>query len=187
MGSVRRKGDAVRVELDPEEVGLLRALVDQVLRLLDPGAAEAGADPLEELTGMSSQPVESPSDPAVERLLPDAYVGDDEAAKEFRRLTDSDLRGAKRGALQHVVDSLAAGQPTRSGASRFSLDEPTAVAWLPALTDVRLVLASRLEIDEDIDVERMAVEPGTTRFDEIALYDWLSWLQEALVRAVSGD
>ncbi|HEX3907798.1 MAG TPA: DUF2017 domain-containing protein [Mycobacteriales bacterium] len=187
MASVRRKGDAIRVELKPEEAALLRVLVGEVLRLLDPGPAETGADPLEELTGMSSQPVESPTDPALQRLLPDAYAEDDVAAREFRRLTDSDLRGAKREALQHIVDSLATGQPTRSGASRFVLDQASAAAWLPALTDVRLVVASRLGIEEDIDLERMAVDPDTARFDEIALYDWLSYLQEALVHAVAGD
>ena len=187
MGSVRRKSDVVRVELEPEEVALLRALVGQVLQLLDSGAAAADADPLEELVGMSGTPVHSPTDPALQRLLPDAYPGDDEAATEFRRLTDSDLRGAKRDALQHILDSLDAAEPTRSGASRALLDEPTAVAWLPALTDVRLVLATRLGIDEDVDLERLAVEPGSARFDEIALYDWLSWLQEAMVHAVAGD
>jgi hypothetical protein len=187
MASVRRKSDAIRVELEPEEVALLRALVGEVLQLLDSGAAAADADPLEQLVGMSETPVHSPTDPALRRLLPDAYAEDDEAATEFRRLTDSDLRTAKRGALQRIVDSLDAAVPTRSGASRTLLDEPTATAWLPALTDVRLVLASRLDIDEDIDRERMAVEPGTTRFDEIALYDWLSWLQEAMVHAVARD
>jgi hypothetical protein len=187
MASVRRKGEAVRVELEPDEAVLLGVLVGDVLQLLDPGPTEAGADPLEELTGMSSQLVESPSDPALQRLLPDAYAEDDEAAREFRRLTDSDLRGAKREALQHIVDSLAAGQPTRSGASRLVLDPASAAAWLPALTDVRLVLASRIGIDEGIDLERMAVERGTARFDEIALYDWLSYLQEAMVHAVAGD
>jgi hypothetical protein len=187
MGSVRRKAGAVRVELEPEEVALLQALVGQVLQLLDSGEAATDADPLEELVGMSGTPVHPPTDPALQRLLPDAYAGDDEAATEFRRLTDSDLRTAKRAALQQIVDSLDATQPTRSGARRTLLDEPTATAWLPALTDVRLVLASRLGIDEDIDRERMSVEPGTSRFDEIALYDWLSWLQEAMVHAVAGD
>ena len=193
MGSVRRKGALVRVGLEPAEVGLLRTLVGQVLELLgprDPGdPAEPAADsaPLEQLAGMSMQPVDAPTDPALQRLLPDAYPEDDEAAGEFRRLTDADLRTAKRGALQQIVDSLDAADHTRSGASRLSLDEGTATAWLPALTDVRLAVASRLGIDEGVDLERLSVEPGTPRFQEIALYDWLSWLQEALVHAVAGD
>jgi hypothetical protein len=187
MGSVRRKGEVVRIELEPEEVGLLRALVDQVLQLLDPGGPAAGADPLEELVGMSSRPVEPPADPALRRLLPDAYSADDEAAGEFRRLTDTDLRTAKRAALQRILDSLDAAEPTRSRASRLSVDGATAAAWLPALTDVRLAVAARLGIDEDIDVERMSVEVGTGRYDEIAIYDWLSWLQETLVHAVTSD
>jgi hypothetical protein len=187
MGSVRRKGEVIRIALEPEEVGLLRTLVDQVQQLLDPGEPAAGADPLERLVGMSSRPVETPTDPALQRLLPDAYPEDGEAAGEFRRLTDTDLRTAKRAALQQIVDSLDAAEPTRSQALGISLDDSTAATWLPALTDVRLAVASRLGIDEDIDVERMSAEVGTGRYDEIALYDWLSWLQEALVHAITGD
>jgi hypothetical protein len=187
MGSVRRKGSLVRVTLELDEVDLLRTLVTQVLALLDPGEPAAGADPLEEIVGMSSAKVDPPTDPALQRLLPDAYSGDDEAAGEFRRLTDGDLRTTKSLALQQILDSLDAAEPTRSGAPRVELDEAAAGAWLPALTDVRLALASRLGIDEGVDEERMQVEPGTLRYDEIALYDWLSWLQDTLVGAVTGD
>jgi hypothetical protein len=188
MGSVRRKGALARVTLESDEIGLLRALVVQVLELLDPGSPAADADPLEALVGMSSTPVEAPTDPALKRLLPDAYREDEEAAEEFRRLTDSDVRTAKRAALQRIVDaldSLAGAEPTRSGGFRLDLDEPAVSAWLPALTDVRLALASRFGIDEDVDAERSVVEPGTVRYDEIALYDWLSWLQDALVSVVA--
>jgi hypothetical protein len=187
MGSVRRKGGLVRVTLELDEVALLANLVAQVLVLLDPGEPTAGADPLEEIVGMSSAKVDAPTDPALQRLLPDAYSGDDEAAGEFRRLTDGDLRSTKRLALQQILDSLNVAEPTRSGAVRVALDEASATSWLPALTDVRLAIASRLGIDEGVDEERLEVEPGTDRYDEIALYDWLSWLQDALVRAVTGD
>jgi hypothetical protein len=187
MGSVRRKGGLVRVTLEAAEVGLLRNLVAQVLALLDPGEAVSGADPLEQLVGLSSAAVEAPTDPALQRLLPDAYSGDDVAAQEFRRLTDSDLRTTKRLALQQILDSLDVAEQTRTGAVRVGLAEDAAASWLPALTDVRLALASRFGIDEGVDEERLVVEPGTERYDEIALYDWLSWLQDALVRAVTGD
>jgi hypothetical protein len=187
MGSVRRKGELVRVTLELDEVALLRNLVAQVLSLLDPGEPTAGADPLEEFVGLSSAAVDSPTDPAIQRLLPDAYSGDDEAAGEFRRLTDSDLRTTKSLALQQILDSLDVAEATRSGAARVELDEASATSWLPALTDVRLTIASRLGIDEEVDEERKQVEQGTLRYDEIALYDWLSWLQDALVRAVTGD
>jgi hypothetical protein len=187
MGSVRRKGALVRVTLELDEVALLRNLVAQVLALLDPGEPAAGADPLEQIVGLSAAAVDVPTDPALHRLLPDAYSGDDEAAGEFRRLTESDVRTTKSLALQQILDSLDLAESTRSDAVRVELDEPAAVAWLPALTDVRLAVASRLGIDEGIDEERVTAEPGTGRHDEIALYDWLSWLQDALVRAVTGD
>jgi hypothetical protein len=187
MGAVRPKGARVRVTLEPDEVGLLANLVSQVLALLDPGEPANGADPLEELVGLTSAPVDTPTDPALQRLLPDAYSADDEAAGEFRRLTEGDVRTTKSIALQQILTSLEAASATRSGASSLDLDESAVNAWLPALTDVRLTVASRLGIDEAVDLEREAAEPGTVRHDEIALYDWLSWLQDALVRAVTGD
>jgi hypothetical protein len=187
MGSVRPKGAQIRVTLELDEVALLANLVAQVLALLDPGEPAADADPLEELVGLTSAPVDAPTDPALQRLLPDAYSGDDEAAGEFRRLTEGDVRTTKRLALQQILDSLDVAAATRSGAARLDLDEAAAKAWLPALTDVRLAVASRLGIDEAVDDERLTAEPGTARYDEIALYDWLSWLQDALVRAVTGD
>jgi hypothetical protein len=191
MASVRRRGDRVRVSLDAAEVSLLTLLTAQVVELLDDVPAPDpphGGDRLEDLLDASLEPVEVPSDPVLRRLLPDAYRDDAAAAGEFRRLTEADLRAAKRAGLSQITTDISApGLAQRNGSVRLDLDDDTAAAWLPALTDIRLALGTRMDVTEDMDEERMRLSVDSPRYAEIATYDWLSWLQDAMVRAVSGD
>jgi hypothetical protein len=186
MSKVRRYRGIVRVTLEPAEQALLHSLVGQVVALLEPplgtGSSRTG-DELEAIVGMSSDAVDPPDDPALRRLLPDAYRDDDERAAEFRRFTDADLRAAKTTALGRILAEVS---PTDTQ-QRIDLDDDAAVAWLHGLNDVRLTLGTRLDIGEDIAAERAALSPGDPRYNEIAIYDWLSWLQEMLVDAVAGD
>jgi Domain of unknown function (DUF2017) len=196
MASVRRRSGRVRVDLDADEVAVLIALTTDVLDLLsdEESVAVGEGSSLEDLLAAATVVVDAPSDPAVARLLPAAYRDDAEAAGEFRRLTDSDLRATKRAALSQVVADLS----NASGAValgdkrdephgvRLMLEDAEAVAWLPALTDVRLTLGTRMEVTEDMDAERAALAAGSSREAEFAVYDWLSWLQDAMVEAVSG-
>ena len=71
------------------------------------------------------------------------------------------------------------------------LDESTARAFVTALTDVRLVLGERLQLrtDEDLDlVEDLAasLDPEDPLVHVLALYDFLTWLQETLATALLG-
>jgi hypothetical protein len=190
MGSVRRRGDAVRVELDPAEAALLASLVGQVRQLLvdglPDGLADSTADPLQALVGLRSSDPVVPDDPILARLLPDAYRDDDEAASDYRRLMDTDLRLQKAAALKRVVDDLGAAEPRRGGELRIELNEDEAAQWLYALTDVRLALGTTLDVSEDLDAETAAREDSSARGTMFAIYDWLGWLQDATVRAVSA-
>ncbi len=107
-------------------------------------------------------------DPAVERLLPDAYPDDAAAAAEFRSFTRPGLVERKLTNAGRVAATL----PDGSGTSE--LTESDAQAWLRTLTDLRLVLATRLGIEEDGD-------EGAP--DELlrAVYDWLAFLQDCLL------
>jgi hypothetical protein len=192
----------VRVALEPAEVALLLYLSAQVADLLaesprsgesegtpEDGSADADVDvdPLEQLIDTTLEPVDTPEDPVVRRLLPDAYRDDTEAAGEFRRLTDADLRAAKRRGLSQITADLTAPESVqRGGVVRLELDEEQASAWLPALTDVRLALGTRIDVTEDMADERMELSVDSPRYAEIATYDWLSWLQDAMVRALTG-
>lgn len=196
MGSIRRRGGHVRVILDSDEVTLVLSLTSQVFELLgdsDPSpppsdASDDETQTLEKLLDATAGPVETPRDPALLRLLPDGYRNDDDAAGEFRRLTESGLRAAKRTALQRVVDDLSAREARqKDGGVRLDLDDAATEAWLPAITDLRLVFGTRIGVTEDFDDERAIAPEGSRRDAEIAVYDWMAWLQDAMVRALIGD
>jgi hypothetical protein len=136
----------------------------------------------------SLTPVDTPEDPIVRRLLPDAYREDSEASDEFRRLTDADLRAGKRQGLSQITADLTGPDAaSRGGGVRLDLDESQVSAWLPALTDVRLAFGTKIDVTEDMDEERMTLSVDSPRYAEIATYDWLSWLQDAMVRALTGE
>jgi Domain of unknown function (DUF2017) len=173
----------------PPQAGIIRALVSQVAELLG-GAEESttGADSLERswdtpgefaaVLGLSEATV-LPDDPVLARLLPDAYTGDAEAAGDFRRYTERDLRSGKVAAACTVLATLP------EGGGRVELSTDDAQAWLRALNDVRLALGVRLSITEDFE-ERMAqLDPDDPRSAYFWVYDWLSYLQGTLVRALS--
>ena len=100
-----------------------------------------------------SGPTEEPEDPVLARLFPTAYPDDEEAAGEFRRFTEGTLRDGKADAAIAIIDGLEeAGLPpelTEDGlVIDVELDEPTAETWMRSFTDMRLALATRLEVEE---------------------------------------
>jgi len=122
-------------------------------------------------------------DPAIERLVPDAYPGDEEASDDFRRATRSDLLGRRAEDAARVLADLG-GTPDviepaiDEAASRLidvPLDEEGVRAWMRTLTAIRLVIASRLGIEDEDD--RDEADP---RF---GVYDWLGYRLEGLLQA----
>jgi hypothetical protein len=122
---------------------------------------------------------ELPDDPVLARLLPDAYRDDPEASGEFRRYTEQGLRSGKVAAARTVLATLPA------GGGQVQLSGPEAQAWLRALNDVRLALGVRLEVTDDFDDRAEEIEPDDPRAAYIDVYDWLAFLQDTLVRALS--
>jgi Domain of unknown function (DUF2017) len=114
----------------------------------------------------------APDDPSLERLFPPAY-DDSRRDAEYRRLMDDELRDGHRQAFD-VLEATA---------GREKLSAAEADAWLRALTDLRLVLGARLDVAEDTFAE--GLDLSDPRAPELAVYGYLSWLQEMLVAAVS--
>ncbi|MCU1636250.1 MAG: hypothetical protein JWQ68_1489 [Cryobacterium sp.] len=117
------------------------------------------------------------TDPVMERLLPNAYPDDAEAAAEFRRFTADELFEQKISGARAMLAELDDESPsTRS----IALDESIARQWMATLTDLRLVIAERLGIRTDGDEGRMdnAAEPLQRT------YFWLGAVQESLVAAL---
>ncbi|MBX3092552.1 MAG: DUF2017 domain-containing protein [Cryobacterium sp.] len=149
---IREHDGAISAELDRDEALLLQSLASQVSVLLREGNA---------------------NDPAVIRMLPDAYPGDPASSAEFRRYTASGLIDRKVANADAVIVSLSAAIET--GVVRLGSTEAT--AWLRSLTDIRLSLASRLGIEAD--------DQGPSEDSVLQnLYDWLGFLQNSLVEAV---
>jgi hypothetical protein len=163
---------------------ILRNLVSQVAELMgtgaDPGAAGPAGLSLDELAAAigASAPTSPPEDPVLARLLPDAYRDDPEAAGEFRRYTEQDLRSGKVAAAQTVLDTL----PADGGHVRLRPED--AQAWLRALNDVRLAIGTVLGITEDYEDEMEAGSWADPRSAYLEVYHWLGYVQDSLVRAL---
>lgn len=153
-----------------------------------------------------SEDAEAPADPALARLFPPASVDDDELAAEMRRLTQGTLRNTKVAQLRALYEALAASRGI------IMVRRGQESGWLAAMTDLRLVLASRLDISTDADAEalyeRVADSGGRSREgsddaaaddgaadddgaeDELQaalanLYAAITWWQESLLEAMS--
>jgi hypothetical protein len=164
----------LRADPDELEAGLLRRLAEDLLVLLGDEPADPPEDPLEALLGTRGDTA-LPEDPALARLLPDAYADDDpDASREFRRYTEGDLRAGKRADAGTVLATLAA-----ADGGRLTLDRDQAAAWLGCLNDLRLVLGTRLEVTEDLDPDDL--DQDDPRSQALAVYGWLGWLQESLL------
>lgn len=162
------------VEVEPVERRLLAGLFSDAAELLGGDEAETEADELAKLVGMSSG--ERPADPAVLRLLPDVDAEDPERATEFRRLTERDIRESKLANFRTALFTL-----DRSG--RAELTEEQARAWATALGDVRLILATRLGIATESDLENLLEtldeQPESTVMT-VNVYELLTWAQDRI-------
>ncbi|GAA1990598.1 DUF2017 family protein [Microbacterium pumilum] len=125
----------------------------------------------------------STADPAIGRLVPDAYADDPEAAREFRDLTEDDLLARRRSDAGLVLATLqdAAVIPDDPDDPRLieqtdiRLDPADVQAWLRTLAAIRLVLADRLGIEGPDDHDE-----DDPRF---GIYDWLGYRLHGLVTA----
>jgi len=144
------------------------------------GGTDRPPDPLDDLARLLGQtgPATPPDDPVLARLLPDAYPDDIEAAGDFRRFTEQELRNGKAAAARTVLATL----PEEGG--RVRLSEEEGQVWLRALNDVRLALGVRLSITEDFEARAADLDPADPRSAYIWVYDWLTFLQETLVHAL---
>jgi hypothetical protein len=183
-GFSRKRGGGVRLTLDPAEASVLDHLLDQLTELLQPDASDThDDDPLASMVGISTA-TETPDDPALARLLPDAYRDDDEAAAEFRRYTELGLRESK---LAQATTARATLADAEAVAGDRLLTEEEVDAWLRTLNDLRLTLGTRLDVSEDLDAEeaRLAtLPPDDPRVFLHEVYDWLGYLQSTLLRAM---
>jgi hypothetical protein len=112
-----------------------------------------------------------PGDPSLSRLRPPAYEDDDDSEREFRSLMGAELDSRR-------LDDLRLLGKT---AGRDSLDAGELERWLSALNDLRLVLGTRLDVTEDVLAD--GFDPSAPDAYQLAVYVFLTWLQEAAIEA----
>ena len=114
-----------------------------------------------------------PEDPSLRRLRPRAYE-DEEVEREFRSLMGSELESLRLENLRGLAET----------AGRDRLDAEELDRWLAALNDLRLVLGTRLDVTEDQFAD--GFDPSAPHAYELAVYAFLTWLQEAAIEAASS-
>jgi Domain of unknown function (DUF2017) len=112
------------------------------------------------------------SDPAMARLYPPAYEDDPIRNLEFERMAGDDLTSQRLASIAAMEGSLDADR----------LTEEQVLSWLSVLNDLRLVLGTRLEITEETTEGDFA--PDDPRASTFALYAYLTWLVDAIVRSL---
>lgn len=182
--------DATTIDavMDTDERDLVATVLTQVRTLIvamDPPLPQPSGDPFADsvaFLGMEPQPQD---DPALRRLFPDARADDASGADEFRRVTETGLRQRKVETIDAAVEALTSGD-----GDDVRLTPTQARALAVALTDVRLVLGSRLGLTTDDDHERLetlaeegSLDPHTEH--GLNLYEFLTWLQEGVAEALA--
>ena len=139
------------IDFDQQEAELLVLLARQLEQFVDDRAEQV--------------------DPLVRRLFPEAYRDDPDAAAEFRRYTRDALRSYKTAGADAVATALTA-------TPSVELDRADADRWARTLTDIRLMVGTRIGLeDDDSDVPEGLV-------GEIS--DWLTELQGGIIAALDG-
>lgn len=184
-----RKSGAAVATFSAFEADLLRSLASQLIELLrNETATPESQDPLEAMLDFSGPTLE-PEDPVLARLFPTAYPDDDEAASEFRRYTETDLRNGKAAGAASVIDTLEeAGltpQPEDGMFIDVELAPAAAITWMRTFTDMRLAIATRLEIEEGDEQYWHELSEEDPRAQVHDIYEWVGYLQETLVQAVA--
>lgn len=215
MIGFHRDGEQLVAQLDEHEAEALMMVIAQVAGLIeqvegsDPLDFEPDDDPSDDSVVDESDPQlddpdaaeilaslwapDVPDDPALARLFPDGYRDDPEASAELRGLIQDDLRASKLANIGIVLGSLST-VATSAGAATsdrmIRLDEEQAEAWMLALNDARLVLGTRLDLQDDTDIlaefdAAIGRDPAGPAVFAISMYQFLSLIQESLIGALA--
>lgn len=112
-------------------------------------------------------------DPTTRRLFPPAYPDDPDKEQEFQSMMGSELAASRLAAIETIKKTLGDKE----------LDLPALEQWMEAINSLRLVLGTRLDVGEDLPT----LEPDDPDASAYAVYEYLGWLMEQAVAAMSED
>ena len=127
---------------------------------------------LRELMEQFLQMLEDPGAPVLHRLFPPAFSDPADVAlqDEYRQLMMEDLVERRRAECQMVLETAEA----------KTLTEDQLLAWSRTINSLRLALGTYLEVSDDD-------QPRPPESTEESVYQWLSFLLEEAVEALSGQ
>ena len=148
--------EGLRALLEAHERALLLELLDEMQVLLD-------------------EP--RPKDSVSQRLFPDAY-DDEKDAAAFHELIGNELRDGKLQAVRTMRERLKG-----RGTIETSIPEDEIQAWLTGLTDLRLAIGTRLDVTEEM--MGADLDPEDPEGAALSVLHWLGWLQESILAEIS--
>jgi Domain of unknown function (DUF2017) len=122
---------------------------------------------------LRDQLLASTDDASVKRLFPPAYPDDAERDAGYQVLTRDELLEHRLAALDVVESTVGGGQ----------LDAEAMTAWMTTLNSLRLVLGTRLDVDEELP----PLDSADPLAPAYAVYEYLGWLLSQVVDAMSTD
>jgi hypothetical protein len=179
-GFKRHGSHSYVAQFDESEREVLLNLIEQLIELLAERVDHGHEDPLAAMVGITSHD-SLPDDEVLRRLLPNAYA-DEVQSSEFRRYTESTLRGKKQAHAMSMRMHLKS-----SDDGIVDLDHDSANAWLGALNDIRLALGVRLKVEENSSEQLELLPPDDPMRGVYAVYTWLGWMQESLLEALMDE
>lgn len=156
--AIRRTSAGFVLDLDADEIHLVRRLIGEVRQLVTDGASD---------------------DPKLQRLFPPAYTDDEAGETEYRRLMREELVASRVAAID-AVDTVLAPPDETTGhrpPARVVFDLAGLEALATSLNSVRLVLGTLLGLSDEND------EPESD-VPEVGLYHFLSWMLDGVVEAL---
>lgn len=124
---------------------------------------------LKDLKEMTLSHIEE-STPAAKRIYPVAYQNSPEMEMDYKKLTRGPLIDHHRQSLSMFENSLSKGELTNE----------EAMAWMSALNDMRLILGTALDIQEDQGVPN----EDDPNYEGYVVYDLLTYLQGVLIEEI---
>lgn len=108
------------------------------------------------------------------RLFPDPYPNHERASAEYTDLIGDELRQKHLGALTVVEETLDAKR----------LDDDQLMSWMHAVNHLRLVIGTRLNVEEETDLDDYDTDTEQSLF---VTYSYLGFMLENIVQAISGE
>ena len=123
---------------------------------------------------LREQLMQSTDEPHLRRLFPPAYANDAERDAGYQVLTRDELLEGRLAALDVVERTL-------DGA--HELDQAELTAWMTTLNSLRLVIGTRLDVDEELP----ELDESDPLAPEYAVYEVLGWLLAQVVDTLTSD